>query len=275
VSQGKPKNPQTKKTKESSSRSRTGPVPVVDVDEVAAHVPRRITPKENGKRIYTIDRLPSSEEDTSEDFETFVKSMKGEVKAKPRHIAKHVEEEQQQDDDEGEEDKREYADEGEDDQEEQRDDDDREDDERYEVERYEDERVEDDEDEEEEVKYEHDKVRYKARKGRLVNKTPCDTCARRNKVCHMQDSLKARGACYECGSQKIRCIFTVCFIYLFNNKITYMIFSSIVKMQLLSRSVLQLLARQVLRLLTRPVLRPLPNPSVQKMGVLRLRNKSK
>jgi hypothetical protein len=242
VSQGKPKNPQTKKTKESSSRSRTGPVPVIDVDEVAAHVPRRITPKENGKRIYTIDRLPSSEEDTSEDFETFVKSMKGEVEAKPRHIAKHVEEEQQQDDDEGEEDEKEYADEGEedereytdegeDDQEEQRDDDDREDDERYEDERVEDERVEDEEDEEEEVKYEHrikgefyDKVRYKARKGRLVNKTPCDTCARRNKVCHMQDSLKARGACYECGSQKIRCIFTVSFIYLFNNKITYMIF---------------------------------------------------
>ena len=54
------------------------------------------------------------------------------------------------------------------------------------------------------------KVRYLPRKGRTINKRPCDSCYKRKKTCHVQDSTKARGACYECGKQKIKCVYSVC-----------------------------------------------------------------
>ena len=75
------------------------------------------------------------------------------------------------------------------------------------------------EEEEEEKRYEdrvkgevYKKVIYKPRKGINLNKQPCDTCVKRGKVCHMQDSIKAE-ACYECAILKTRCIFTVSFLY--------------------------------------------------------------
>lgn len=71
---------------------------------------------------------------------------------------------------------------------------------------------EDELDSEEEKPHEDRKAIYKPRKERNVNRQPCDTCAKRGKVCHMQDAIKAK-ACYECGILKLRCIFTVSFLY--------------------------------------------------------------
>jgi hypothetical protein len=74
---------------------------------------------------------------------------------------------------------------------------------------------EDDDDDDEEgegpsVKEEADsKLRYAPRKGGTENEEPCDACIKRNKACYTQDSVKARGACYECGRQRIKCIFSV------------------------------------------------------------------
>jgi hypothetical protein len=105
-------NRRTPRPKRQRSRI-PNPGPGKDFDEIAAHEPRRITPKylvapvvtENGKRkvsSYAVDRLPSSEEDDSSDFESFVKSMKGKGKAKARHVSKEVEEEQEQEQDKAE-----------------------------------------------------------------------------------------------------------------------------------------------------------------------------
>ena len=116
--------------------------------------------------------IPSSEGEESDDFDRGVKALKGKGKASEKH--------QEQD--------------GEDDEEEEE----------------EDHEDEDDEEEGDHVKEEVDqKMRYAPRRGRTENEQPCDACIKRNKTCYTQDSIKARGACYECGRQRIKCIFSV------------------------------------------------------------------
>ena len=80
--------------------------------------------------------------------------------------------------------------------------------------------LDEEEEEEEEGKHHEDRVKgevyqnvkYKPRRGRNVNRQQCDACARRGKVCHMQESINARGVCYECAILKVRCIFAVSFL---------------------------------------------------------------
>jgi hypothetical protein len=62
------------------------------------------------------------------------------------------------------------------------------------------------------VKMEHIKIRYPPMKGKKRNSPPCEACVKRNHVCYSQDSKKSRGACFECGSMKTKCIFPVSYL---------------------------------------------------------------
>ena len=66
------------------------------------------------------------------------------------------------------------------------------------------------------IKEENLKVRYPPLRGNKQNSPPCNACVRRNDVCYAQDSTKMRGACYECGRMKTKCIFSV-IIQLYDN----------------------------------------------------------
>lgn len=80
------------------------------------------------------------------------------------------------------------------------------------IEEEEDEASEDEASEEDERSHfvvKDEKVRHKPQKGRLVNTLACIRCAKKDQVCYMQDSLKARGACYDCGRLKIKCLYSV------------------------------------------------------------------
>jgi hypothetical protein len=59
------------------------------------------------------------------------------------------------------------------------------------------------------VKQEGTRYRQRPQRGSLRNNPPCDNCIKRNQVCYAQESDKSRGACFECGSSKTKCIFSV------------------------------------------------------------------
>ena len=62
------------------------------------------------------------------------------------------------------------------------------------------------------LKDEGARVRYMPQRGNHKNTPPCDGCVKRSSDCYSQYSRKSRGACYECGRMKQKCIFTVnCF----------------------------------------------------------------
>ena len=48
---------------------------------------------------------------------------------------------------------------------------------------------------------------YQPQRGNRKNNPRCVRCIQRNFACYMQDSNKARGACYECGRGKQKCFF--------------------------------------------------------------------
>ena len=56
------------------------------------------------------------------------------------------------------------------------------------------------------------KVRYIPQKGK-PNVVPCDGCLKKNQTCYSQNSSKTRGACYDCGRLKNKCIYTVSFTF--------------------------------------------------------------
>lgn len=68
---------------------------------------------------------------------------------------------------------------------------------------------ENEDDDEEEKPVKEEVGRYGPRRGRVENKQPCEGCIKARTTCHTQDSIKARGACYECGRKRIKCMFTV------------------------------------------------------------------
>src|SRR5271168_614104 len=77
-------------------------------------------------------------------------------------------------------------------------------------EEFEDDEDQDQEDDEEDYyKAEGSKARYVPVRGNHLNDPPCDACVRPRKPCYPQDSEKNRGACFECGRLKIKCIFSV------------------------------------------------------------------
>jgi hypothetical protein len=80
-------------------------------------------------------------------------------------------------------------------------------------EEFEDDEDQDQEDDEEDYgeyyKVEGSKARYVPVRGNHRNDPSCDACIRRRKPCYPQDSDKNRGACFECGKLKIKCIFSV------------------------------------------------------------------
>jgi hypothetical protein len=59
------------------------------------------------------------------------------------------------------------------------------------------------------VKEEGSRIRYIPQQGNRRHNPPCDNCIRKTKACIVQGSNKARGACYECGRLKQKCIFSV------------------------------------------------------------------
>jgi hypothetical protein len=64
------------------------------------------------------------------------------------------------------------------------------------------------------------KVRYIPKKGK-PNTTPCDACYKKNQTCYSQNSTKARGACYDCGRMKNKCLYTVSFHLIFAVILSY------------------------------------------------------
>lgn len=48
----------------------------------------------------------------------------------------------------------------------------------------------------------------KKRRGK-PNTYPCDACVKKGQTCYSQISVKARGACFECGRLKSKCIYSV------------------------------------------------------------------
>jgi hypothetical protein len=64
------------------------------------------------------------------------------------------------------------------------------------------------------------KVRYIPQKGK-PNTTPCDACYKKNQTCYTQNSTKARGACYDCGRMKNKCLYTVSFLLFFAVILSY------------------------------------------------------
>ena len=202
-----------------------GPGPGNDSDIASTHVPKRIKPNHVPRSTLFL-----REDSDSESFGSFVKSLKGKEKATEGHIEVEGEDSVEENEDEENEDEENEMIEDEDEPQHNHELEHEEgEDEEEDVEEGEDEEgayVEGEEmDEDDEVKESHTphvksedvyvKRRYQPRKARMVNKHPCDTCVKRNKTCHMQDSIKARGACFECGSMKIKCIFTVSFFFFF------------------------------------------------------------
>jgi hypothetical protein len=59
------------------------------------------------------------------------------------------------------------------------------------------------------VKEEGARRQYYPQRGNRRNNPRCDRCTRRNDLCYAQDLSKARGACFECGKGKQKCIFSV------------------------------------------------------------------
>ena len=76
----------------------------------------------------------------------------------------------------------------------------------------------DDEEEEEEeeelvvnlVKDEFDRHPRRVPEKGKRNMYPCDECIRKQQACYAQDSWKARGACFDCGKARRKCIYSVC-----------------------------------------------------------------
>ena len=84
----------------------------------------------------------------------------------------------------------------------------------YEDDMNQEEQYQEDEDDARYFKEEGSKVRYAPLRGNQANDPPCDACVRRRKPCYPQGSEKSRGACYECGRLKTKCIFSVSYYFL-------------------------------------------------------------
>ena len=209
-----------------------GPGPDAESSIVVKHIPRRIKPDHTPRTTTVL----SSEDSDSDTFAHFVQKLqKGKGKAtvdegedgmEENDDSNYPEHLENQDYDEGGP-VTYYPDEDEYQEEEE---------ETYEdVQGDEREGREDDDDEEtHQYPMKAEKVRYKPRKARMVNKYPCETCEKRNRTCHMQDSNKARGACYECGTMKIKCVFTVSFLlfltfFFFDKRLIIYLIDSIIQ----------------------------------------------
>jgi hypothetical protein len=59
------------------------------------------------------------------------------------------------------------------------------------------------------VKHEGSRIRYLPQRANVPRARPCDGCVKRNQTCYSQDSEKTRGACFECGRLKQKCIYSV------------------------------------------------------------------
>jgi hypothetical protein len=69
--------------------------------------------------------------------------------------------------------------------------------------------AEDDEEDDNGYVKEESRMRPNPRRGHLRNNPPCDNCIRKAKDCITQDSSRSRGACFNCGKLKQKCIFSV------------------------------------------------------------------
>src|ERR1700678_850795 len=167
---GAPSKPKSKKKPETLSPSPTLPPTKRKMyPKNAAAVPAPVPAPVIFRDPTETELVPRKVSEKEEDFETFVRRFKGTSRRKV--IESDDEEEFEDDEDQDQE--------------------------------------EDEEDYGEYYKVEGSKARYVPVRGNHRNDPSCDACIRRRKPCYPQASDKNRGACFECGKLKIKCIFSV------------------------------------------------------------------
>src|SRR5271168_209445 len=174
---GAPSKPKSKKKPETLSPSPTLPptkrkMYPKNAAAVRAPVPAPVPVPVIFSDPKETELVPRKVSEKEEDFETFVRRFKGTSRRK----VIESDDEEEFEDDEHQEHQEEYHDE---------------------------------EDYGQYYKAEGSKARYVPVRGNHLNDPPCNACVQRRKPCYPQDSDKNRGACFECGRLKTKCIFTV------------------------------------------------------------------